>query len=475
MSNEYKANMLEALRTEMLELVGRELTPKARRYGYSDVSLESFISWKPIVLVLGNYSSGKSTLINELLEMNLQATGQAPTDDSFTVITGAKVDSEENDEIETRDGKAIINDAEFPFEKFKRHGDRFSSHFKLKRVRSKLLDNLAIIDTPGMLDSISEHDRGYDYQEVISDFASIADLILVLFDPHKAGTVRESHKSLRDTLPNSTFEDRVIFVLNRVDECGSLDDLLRVYGTLCWNLSQMTGRKDIPRILLSYAPKFSQTDGSSKQVGLAQQKHLPMLDNQRAQLVNAIKAAPKARLDNMASFLESHALRLKWLIKGILEYKIRVRNFAFMLGFWGALGSMILGVFAGLYSYYVEPWGEFSDFEHTFIGIGFFGLAYFSWLFVMLKVFVPTKKGLIRSSIDDLVVVDNQHEKELWEGVKSMVYTFLGGKRSVPAVSILRRDLLGIENILKNKAQELRSAIGEVNSGRFDSSDKLPS
>ena len=35
-----------------------------------------FISWKPIVLILGNYSSGKSTLINELLSQKIQSTGQ---------------------------------------------------------------------------------------------------------------------------------------------------------------------------------------------------------------------------------------------------------------------------------------------------------------------------------------------------------------------------------------------------------------
>jgi EH domain-containing protein 1 len=52
-----------------------------------------------------------------------------------------------------------------------------------------------------MLDSITERDRGYNYQDVIGDLAQIADLVLVLFDPHKAGTVREAHTSLRDTLP----------------------------------------------------------------------------------------------------------------------------------------------------------------------------------------------------------------------------------------------------------------------------------
>lgn len=463
MANEYHSNMLDALRNELLEIVGTELTPKARRYGYSDVSLESFISWKPIVLVLGNYSSGKSTLINELLGHEIQATGQAPTDDSFTVITGQPEDYIEFEGVESRDGKAILNDPEFPFEKLKRHGERFSSHFKLKRIKSDLLDNLAIIDTPGMLDSISEQDRGYDYQEVISDFASIADLILVLFDPHKAGTIRESHQSLRDTLPTATFEDRVVFVLNRVDECGNLDDLLRVYGTLCWNLSQMTGRKDIPRILLSYASGLkSKKDGAENKSA-----YLSMLENQRVQLVEIIKSAPKARLDNMASFMESHALRLKWIIRGLLEFKKTVRAFSFMTGFWGALGALFLGLFAGLYSYYVEPWGEISEAGHTLVGLGFFGVSYLIWLIIMLRVFVPAKRKILSLNIDDLVIIDNQHEKELWESVKPYVSNFLSSKKPIPAIGNLQRDINGISNILKSRATELRGAIGEVVSGKF--------
>ena len=88
---------------------------------------------------------------------------------------------------------------------------------------------------------------------MVGDLAEIADLILILFDPHKAGTIREAYTSIRDTLPKSTFEDRIMFVLNRIDECVSLKDLLRVYGTLCWNLSQITGRKDIPAIYLTYS------------------------------------------------------------------------------------------------------------------------------------------------------------------------------------------------------------------------------
>ena len=80
-------NYMDSLRAEILELVEKYLTPVALRYAYSDSPLETNIKWRPLVLVLGNYSSGKSTLINEFLEAEIQATGQAPTDDSFTIIT----------------------------------------------------------------------------------------------------------------------------------------------------------------------------------------------------------------------------------------------------------------------------------------------------------------------------------------------------------------------------------------------------
>jgi len=252
---------IEALRTALVELVATKLTPIARRYGYGEEPLETSIRWRPLVLVLGNYSSGKSTLINELLGYQVQATGQAPTDDSFTVIAGDGDggDGEATAVVEEREGRVLLTDPQYPFTGLRRYGQRFAAHFRLKKVRSPLLAHLAIIDTPGMLDSVAEAGRGYDYQRVVGDLAEMADLVLVLFDPHKAGTVRETYDSLRETLPMHASEDRVVFVMNRIDECGSLPDLLRVYGTLCWNLSQMLGRKDIPPVLLTHSPAAATT------------------------------------------------------------------------------------------------------------------------------------------------------------------------------------------------------------------------
>jgi EH domain-containing protein 1 len=314
----HRDSYIESLRSELLDLVEEHLSPIALRYGYSEVPLESNIKWRPLVLVLGNYSSGKSTLINDFLGMKIQATGQAPTDDSFTVITYGEPDHDPEtvQVVETRDGKFLLNDPEYPFETLKRYGQRFAAHFRLKKVNSPFLENLAIIDTPGMLDSITERDRGYDYQEVIGDLAQMADLVLVLFDPHKAGTVRETHTSLRDTLPAKTFEDRVLFVLNRIDECASLIDLLQVYGTLCWNLSQMTGRKDIPPIRLTYSAHAMATPPGELGQDL---DYLRYLANQRTELKEAVLQAPRYRLDNLATFVETHGERLSHLLEALVS------------------------------------------------------------------------------------------------------------------------------------------------------------
>jgi len=164
----------------------------------------------------------------------------------------------------------------------------------MKKINASFLRHFAIIDTPGMLDSITKRDRGYDYLQVVGDLAHLADLVLVLFDPHKAGTIREAHISLRDTLPAHTFEHRIFYVLNRIDECASLADLLRVYGTLCWNLSQITGRKDIPPIRLTYSQHAAE-QAHTLQKGASE--YLDHLNNQREELKTVLMQAPKYHLD----------------------------------------------------------------------------------------------------------------------------------------------------------------------------------
>ena len=457
----YREDFIKELRSELLDLVEKQLSPISKRYHYSETPLETTIRWRPLVLVLGNYSSGKSALINEFLGADIQATGQAPTDDSFTILTHGDADASANRiyVTEERDGKYLLNDSKYPFQNLKRHGQRFASHFRLKKVNSPILENFAIIDTPGMLDSISEQDRGYNFQEVIGDLAQIADLILVLFDAHKAGTIRETHISLRDTLPAHTFEDRIIFVLNRIDECSSLTDLLRVYGTLCWNLSQITGRKDIPMIRLTYSPNavVKPVDQETPETG-----YLKYLENQREDLKRAVLEAPRHRLDNLASFVELHSERLSHYIEALVSYGRKRRKFfikQFFMGLFPSIGGGA-AVISLLLNFGLMGWLPPTVMLSIGGGISIFFLLL--WLTVFSRMLVKRFHRKQINKIDDLVSLDNQSLRDSWAAVRDSAMKYLEKTEGKLSLWRMEDDHIAVKRILEQGTKEIRETISEI-------------
>jgi len=455
----YRDNYIKALRSELLEMVAEHLTPVSTRYGYSDVPLETTIKWRPQVLLIGNYSSGKSTLINDFLGAKIQKTGQAPTDDSFTVITYD--DGPAADEpvriTDERDGKFLLNDPEYPFETLKKHGQRFSSHFKLKKVNSPFLKNLAIIDTPGMLDSITERDRGYNYQEVIGDLAQIADLVLVLFDPHKAGTVREAHTSLRDTLPARTFEDRVLFVLNRIDECTSMIDLLRVYGTLCWNLSQITGRKDIPMIHLTYSPQ-----DASMSLDEGDISYLRHLQNQREELKNAVLQAPCYRLDNLASFVETHGERLAHFLEALISYRKRARKFRLKSFGIGLGASLVAGAVIFVLALLAPPLAGADIMLTSACGAAGALLVLGLWGISLRRLLFKRFHKKILKNMDHLTALKNQTRRDSWEYVRSLVFSHLKNTRGKYSLRDVRYEYSAVWKVYEKGSKDIREALREL-------------
>lgn len=450
----YRENYKTSLESELVEIVKDRLTPLALKYNYSETELDADIAWAPIVLILGNYSSGKSTLINEYLGGRIQETGQAPTDDSFTVITGDDNSSEPCGVMEEHDGRYLLNDPEYPFEKFKKYGQRFASHICLKKVNSPFLKDLVLIDTPGMLDSVSEKDRGYNYQEVIGDLARISDLILVLFDPHKAGTVQETYVALRETLPSNTFEERVLFVLNRIDECSSMTDLLEVYGTLCWNLSQMTGRKDIPSIHLTYSKGMAVSGENSD--------YLRHLENQREKLKTAILKAPDYRLDHLATFVESHSENLNHFIEALINYRKKLRFFNlkflitsflcfFLSGGLTALGLTLSGVSFGALT--VELQG---------VAIGSF-LLFYSLVAAGVRRFVKNRFHTKQmTELDTLTPLENQRRKDSWNAVRTTVRIYLEKHKGKFSLRALKKDYATVYGVATESVREIRDALKEL-------------
>ena len=454
LDDDYCRNYLEALRGELVDIVQDKLSPLALKYGYAQVPLESNIKWKPVVLLIGNYSSGKSTLINELVGADVQATGQAPTDDSFTVIT-AHPTATQQEEVVVRAGQVLLNDPQYPFEGFRKFGKRFAAHFRLKLLKAENLHNLALIDTPGMLDSVSEKDRGYDYQEVIGDLAQIADLILIVFDPHKAGTIREVYQSLRETLPHKSFEDRVMFVLNRIDECAGLDDLLRVYGTLCWNLSQMTGRKDIPAIHITWSNDIYDANRHG-----ADKNFMQLLHNQRAAIKQGIFSAPRHRLDNLAGYIELHSERIAMLLTALLSFVRRRRELILKSAGLALLPSLLLTLLC-----YLPLQG--IDYLTLSVLLGAIALSSGGAAFWLIRKWLMLRLyRKLAEQPDTLVTLADQAASDCWEAVREAVQHYLRGGATC-SYGLLKKELKQIKQVRNHSAAEVRKAIAEYENIRI--------
>ena len=434
--------------------VYQDLQPLFHRYNRDFSDLDSVLKWKPMVLLIGNYSSGKSTLVNELAGVDIQRTGQAPTDDAFTIITS------DHDETNSQEipGSTLVNDETLPFTKLKEHGEQFISHFRMKKVIAPTLQDMAIIDSPGMLDSVTEKDRGYDYMAVISQLAKLADLVVLMFDPLKAGTIKETYTAIRDTLPESAGEDRIVFAMSRIDECDSMTDLVRSYGTLCWNLSQMTGRKDIPHIHLTYAPENNKSS-----------MDLTPWAGERDELKNKILNAPKFRVYHILQSIDRQVNELDLVSRAMETFSSKVRISVLSTLKFGGITAILAFFFTGLLAKlflgmpeqsFLEALleGNVSASHLTFPIAGLTLTTLVSWTWLS-KISFPRLLKQYRKKPEDLVRLQNQYKRNLWSKVAPHVRSLLSESHLTTIFSSHGRNRQKLRKFLENDLKEFYDKI----------------
>ena len=293
--------------------------------------------YMPFVFCLGNHSSGKSTFINHVLGREVQKTGVAPTDDGFTVIAPSS-DGKDLDQ----DGPALVGSPDAGFSGLRLFGPGLINHMHLK-VRADLnLDGIMMIDSPGMIDSpanqknnwdfqTTSRDRGYDFMGVTKWFADRADVILLFFDPDKPGTTGETLACLTKSLAG--MDHKLHIILNKVDQFEKIHDFARAYGSLCWNLSKVIARKDLPRIYTMRVPG----DHPGSRAALADA--LQDLEQTRLEVIHEVKKAPERRVDNTVTHLYDNArlLRTHVLVSNAVRDAYRSIRFRWRLGSVAAL------------------------------------------------------------------------------------------------------------------------------------------
>ena len=249
---------------------------------------ESEFDAAPMVLLIGQYSTGKTTFLNHLLGEDFPGMhiGPEPTTDKFMALfhSGDKDDTTNA----TADAKTIKNagfrkknknntddDASFkttpsivtddirasgrlvkgntltvtpnlPFSSLSQFGSAFLNHFVGSASTSPLLKRLTFIDTPGVLSGEKQRlNRTYDFGQVAKWFADRSDLILLLFDAHKLD-ISDEFKHVIDVIRHHN-DDKIRCVLNKAD-CVTREQLVRVYGSLMWSMGKIFDSPEVVRV-----------------------------------------------------------------------------------------------------------------------------------------------------------------------------------------------------------------------------------
>jgi hypothetical protein len=190
------------------------------------------ISWWPLIAVLGTFSAGKSSFINQYIGRRVQNTGNQAVDDRFTVVCYGN-----GDDAMTLPGLALDADPRFPFFGIRHEiervtegeGNRIDTYLQLKTVPENSLKGKIIIDSPGF-DADSQRDT---VLRIADHIIGMSDLVLVFFDARhpEPGAMRDTLKHLVAQTRQRHDSDKFLFILNQIDTAANEDNPEDIMGS----------------------------------------------------------------------------------------------------------------------------------------------------------------------------------------------------------------------------------------------------
>ncbi len=211
-----------------------------------NMSFASRVPWWPLISVLGTFSAGKSTFINDFLGQSVQRTGNQAVDDRFTVIVYSP-----EERSRTLPGIALDSDPRFPFYQMSREiervaggeGKRIDAYLQLRTCRTDQLKGKILIDSPGF-DADAQRDTILSIADHMID---LSDLVLVVFDARhpEPGAMRDTLKHLVVNTKNRADSNKFLFILNQLDTSSHEDnpeDVVAAWLRALGEVGMTTGR-----------------------------------------------------------------------------------------------------------------------------------------------------------------------------------------------------------------------------------------
>uniref|UniRef100_A0A8R1XZ86 Dynamin-type G domain-containing protein n=1 Tax=Onchocerca volvulus TaxID=6282 RepID=A0A8R1XZ86_ONCVO len=263
---------------------------------------------KPMVLFLGQYSVGKTSMIKFLLngeEYPGSMIGPEPTTDCFTVVYHSSNTS-------TVMGTSLASDSTLPFQSLSMFGSAFLTRMRGATLPAKLLEHITFMDTPGILSGQKQRtSRGYDFASVVNYIAGKVDMIVLLFDTSKLD-ISDEYKQVIQCLKGN--EEKIKIVLNKADQVGAAE-LIRVRGALMWSLSRILESPEVPKVFIgSFCTADSKDTISSEVHEIFTQEYIDFFDELKL-LPSGCNVRKLNDVIKRAKKLKIHALVMERLLR----------------------------------------------------------------------------------------------------------------------------------------------------------------
>ncbi|CAK9163900.1 unnamed protein product [Ilex paraguariensis] len=365
----------------------QKLKPLEVTYRFNDfvspLLTNSDFDAKPMVMLLGQYSTGKTTFIKHLLRSSYPGAhiGPEPTTDRFVVVMNGP-------DERSIPGNTIAVQADMPYSGLTTFGTAFLSKFECSQMPHPLLEHITFVDTPGVLSGEKQRtQRSYDFTGVTSWFAAKCDLILLLFDPHKLD-ISDEFKRVISSLRGH--DDKIRVVLNKADQVDT-QQLMRVYGALMWSLGKVLNTPEVMRVYIGSFNEKPINEAAAGPIGKV------LFEKEQDDLLTDLKDIPKkacdrrinefvkrARAAKIHSYIISHLKKEMPAMMGKAKTQQRlIDNLVDEFGKVHLLSlSCMLFFFFKLYIEIYRLVGtSFSSFffSHTLLKIGSKGAPFTSW------------------------------------------------------------------------------------------------
>ncbi|KAK3921675.1 Sarcalumenin [Frankliniella fusca] len=286
----------DATLRELKRLYDTAIKPLELLYKYRDLSNRHFgdpeIFSKPLILFMGPWSGGKSTIINYLLDNEYNQyslrTGAEPSPAYFNILM-------HGERSEILDGTQLA--ADWTFSGLQKFGQGLLDRLRGVKLKSPLLEKVNIVEIPGILEIRKQVERMFPFNDACQWFIDRADIIFLVYDPSKLDVGPET-EAILDQLKGREYQTRII--LNKADQVKP-EELMRVQGTLIWNISPLMSSAEPPIMYSTSLWSMPYENGAP----------IRLLQAQEHAFLRDLREAINKRVDNKIASARRFAVRVR--------------------------------------------------------------------------------------------------------------------------------------------------------------------